>query len=145
MLDKEVIDASTLYPSALWETFCKERSIFSCVLSDKDIKPDFQLKFICHYIETFGNIRLRLVAEKIKRHLIAEENFANKKKSEINFIATHDERLLGITRKIFKEIYAYTTAIKERVEKLYECRLELMSENETFEQFLKVHFSSTEE
>lgn len=145
MLDKTIIDASTMYPSAQYEAFYRQRNIFNCSYKDYSGDKEYTLKCLCHYVQLFGDIRLRTVSEKIKRHLIAEENFANKKKSEINFIATHDERLLKITQKIFSEIYSYTVAIKEKIEKMYSCTLELQDEEATFKHFLKVYFSPTEE
>lgn len=145
MLDNKAIDSFTLYPSKHWETFNNKRNIFNCTYKDYSGDNEFTLKCLCHYVQLFGDIKLRTIAEKLKRHLITEENFTNKKKSEINFIATHDEKLLKITEKIFNEVYLYTVAIKEKIEKMYDCRLELQDAPATFKNFLKVYFSPTEE
>lgn len=145
MLDKEVIDELTLYPSPQWEAYYSQRNIFSCTYIDSSGKDEFTLKCLCHYVQHFGDIRLRIVAEKLKRHLIQEENFQESDSKKKGFIRSHDEKLLLITGKVFSEIYRYTETIKQKIEKLYSCSLKLEEEATVFQRFIDAYFRGTGE
>jgi ribulose kinase len=85
------------------------------------------------------------VAEKLKRHLIQEENFQESDSKKKSFIRSHDEKLLLITGKVFGEIYRYTEAIKQKIEKLYSCSLKLDEEAAVFQRFIDAYFRGTGE
>lgn len=144
MIEQEITEKLTLYPSPEWNAFCKNRNVFNCNYEQADNQNEFTLKTICHYVQLLGDQRLRTVAERLKRHLIIEKEFEMDTHSITNYF-NNDEKLQQIAIRIFKDIYAYTEAIKGRVEKLYDCSLKLEESETTFERFKKIYFSSTEE
>ena len=144
MIKKEITEKLTLYPSPEWNAFCKSRNVFNCSYEQADNQDEFTLKTLCHYVQLLGDQRLRTVAERLKRHLIREKELEMDSHSVTNYF-NNDEKLQQIASRIFNDIYAYTEAIKGRVEKLYDCRFKLEDSETTFERFKKMYFSSTEE
>lgn len=147
MLEADIINDMTLFPSNAWYHFYTSRNIFKCSYNGINRSSSVkEIMTLCHYVQSFGDLKVKLIAEKLCRHIIKESNFKLSDTSEsLQFIKSHDTKLLQIAKRAFSEVYRYTERIKEQVEARYHCTLILESENLTFERFLNRYFAKEKE
>ncbi len=138
MQNENIIRSLTLYPSEAWCSFYKDRNIFKCSCEENDSSA--QNIFLCHYIQSFGDIKARVIGDKLSRHIIKEAHISSVGK-EGGFIRQHDAKLILLTRKVFNEVYNYTSALKNKIETMYSTSLSLDDPDTTFERFVDTYFA----
>ena len=101
----------------------------------------------CVYLQNFGDIRLRLMYESIRKYIndFGLSWSGLSKKLFLNEFTRQDYKLLKILLYYFKKVIKYVKEIQKRLESIFDCRFVLPDEESLFYEFLQRYFNLSSE